>query len=67
MENGPSSARVDGKINTDAVDRAIEGLFVRALEIEANHRWALNNLGLHLHARSRNQEVRDGKKHKDKS
>lgn len=60
VENGPSSGRVDAKVSTDAVDRAVEGLFVRALELEETHRWALNNLGLHLHARSRNDEVRDG-------
>lgn len=60
---GASSGRIDAISDTDAVDRAVEGLFLRALELEATHRWALNNLGLHLHARSRNDEVRDGRRH----
>lgn len=61
VENGPSRERVDAKFDTDAVDRAVEGIFVRALDLDATHRWALNNLGLHLHARSRNDEVRIGR------
>lgn len=45
-------------VNIEAVDSAVEGLFRRTLEAESTHRWALNNLGLHLHWRSRNEEVR---------
>lgn len=45
------------EINVDAVDAIIEGLFRRALELENSHRWALNNLGLHLHLHGRNNEV----------
>lgn len=48
--------RVDADIG--AVDKVMEDLFLRALELEPTHRWALVNLGLHLHARSRNDEVR---------
>lgn len=44
-------------VNIEAVDSAVEGLFRRTLEVEGTHRWALNNLGLHLHWRSRNEEV----------
>eukprot|EP00903_Cladosiphon_okamuranus_P013259 g12363.t1 len=38
-------------------DRVVAGLFRRALELEPTHRWALVNLGLHLHARGRNDEA----------
>lgn len=41
----------------EAVDSVVEGLFRAALEVDGAHRWALNNLGLHLHRRSRNEEV----------
>lgn len=44
-------------VNIEAVDSAVEGFFRRTLEAESTHRWALNNLGLHLHRRSRNDEV----------
>lgn len=40
------------------VDEVMADLFRQALELEPTHRWALINLGLHLHARSRNDEVR---------
>ncbi len=44
--------------DVNAVDKMVEHLFRKALEVEPTHRWALNNLGLHLHARSRDDEVR---------
>lgn len=49
---------VDTNPDTDLVDEVIEGLFRRSLQLESTHRWALNNLGLHLHARNRDDEVR---------
>lgn len=45
-------------VSIEVVDSTVEGLFRRTLEAESTHRWALNNLGLHLHWRSRNEEVR---------
>lgn len=51
-----------GPVNREAesygVNSVIESFFRRALDLDAKHRWALNNLGLHLHAGSRNDEVR---------
>lgn len=59
-EHSGASARIDTDVG--AVDRVVEDLYLKALELEPTHRWALINLGLHLHARSRNDEVtvRDG-------
>lgn len=53
-----SSARGTAGTDVDAIDKMVEDLFRKALEVEPTHRWALNNLGLHLHARSRDDEVR---------
>lgn len=46
-------------VDIDAVDMVVEGLLRRTLELDGSHRWALNNLGLHLHSHGRNSEVRD--------
>lgn len=48
-------------VDIDAVDMVVEGLFRRTLEVDGSHRWALNNLGLHLHSHGRNAEVRGWK------
>lgn len=56
QNRAPEGTSVDDDIV--AVDKAVMDLFLRALELEPTHRWALINLGLHLHARSRNDEVR---------
>lgn len=53
-----AGSRGSNDVNIEAVDSAVEGLYRRTLEAESTHRWALNNLGLHLHWRSRNEEVR---------
>lgn len=45
------------KQDIDAADRVTEALFRRTLEVDPTHRWAHNNLGLHLHYRGRNAEV----------
>lgn len=43
--------------NIALVDEMVEGLFRKALEIDGSHRWALNNLGLHMHSHGRDGEV----------
>ena len=53
-----AGSRGSNDVNIEAVDSAVEGLYRRTLQAESTHRWALNNLGLHLHWRSRNEEVR---------
>ena len=56
QDRSRASEKAGAGIN--AVDEMVEGLFRKALEVDPSHRWALNNLGLHLHARSRDDEVR---------
>lgn len=55
---GQSSSSETMDMDIGALDQMVEGFFRRTLEVESSHRWALNNLGLHLHAHGRNNEVR---------
>lgn len=53
-------ATIDGHVLDHYVresEEVIELLYRRTLKIDPSHRWGLNNLGLHLHARDRNGEV----------
>ena len=44
-------------LDVAVVDGLVESLFRKTLEIDSCHRWALNNLGLHLHSHGRDNEV----------
>ncbi|CAM9596349.1 unnamed protein product [Ectocarpus sp. 4 AP-2014] len=54
---GATRGPVKSETETYRVDQVIESFFRRALDLDAKHRWALNNLGLHLHAGSRDDEA----------
>ncbi|CAM9712143.1 unnamed protein product, partial [Ectocarpus sp. 13 AM-2016] len=54
---GATRGPVKSETETFRVDQVIENFFRRALDLDAEHRWALNNLGLHLHAGSRDDEA----------
>lgn len=43
--------------NVALVDEMVERLFHKTLQIDGSHRWALNNLGLHMHSHGRDGEV----------
>ncbi|CAM9226433.1 unnamed protein product [Hapterophycus canaliculatus] len=55
--DGTIDSPVDTNPDTDDIGEVIECLFRQALELDPTHRWALNNLGLHLHDRDRNDEA----------
>lgn len=55
---GATRRPVKSETEPYGVDQVIERFFRRALDLDAKHRWALNNLGLHLHAGRRDDEVR---------
>ncbi|CAN0203505.1 unnamed protein product, partial [Ectocarpus fasciculatus] len=48
---------VNSETESYGVNSVIESFYRRALDLDAKHRWALNNLGLHLHVGSRNDEA----------
>lgn len=45
------------EIDISVADAVVENLFRRTLELDSAHRWAQNNLGLHLHSHGRDEEV----------
>lgn len=53
MEN----SRMVAESYVQATQAVVEQLYLRALEIDPAHRWAMNNYGLHLHSLGENAEV----------
>lgn len=52
-----SNPRMTVRESVALVDEMVERLFHKTLEIDGSHRWALNNLGLHMHSHGRDGEV----------